>query len=104
MVRIDVYATEGRCICEAFCDVSASRVRVDEGRRNEGGKRPQLRGVAGGMVDMAAATMRRFARLLVNNDFRDGARATHSRDELFTQCAYLARPDASQKYSRYADS
>ena len=54
IVRIEVYATGGVEIGEALCCARAIRVRVDDGRRNEGGSRPQLRAAFGGIVGPAA--------------------------------------------------
>ena len=54
MVRTEVYATVGRNDCVAFCCIRGRSERVDDGRRNAGGKRPQLRGVFGGMLDVVA--------------------------------------------------
>ena len=48
MVRIDVYAMAGlEEMCCAFC---WRRQRADEGRRKDGGSKPQLRGALGGIV------------------------------------------------------
>jgi hypothetical protein len=51
IVRIDVYAMAGLDNCGAFC---CRRHRADEGRRNDGGRKPQLRGAFGGIVVVRA--------------------------------------------------
>jgi hypothetical protein len=47
MVRIDVYAIGDLDSCGAFC---CKRHRVADGRRKDGGNKPQLRGALGGIL------------------------------------------------------
>jgi hypothetical protein len=54
MPRMHVYATAGRDDCVAFCWRSGRSERVDDGRRNAGGSRPQLRGAMGGIMRVVA--------------------------------------------------
>lgn len=57
IVRTEVYAIAGRDDRVAFCGMRGMRERVDDGRRKAGGRRPQLRGVLGGIVDVVALQM-----------------------------------------------
>jgi hypothetical protein len=73
MVRMHVYATEGRDDCVALCWRRGRSERVDDGRRNAGGSRPQLRGATGGIIVVAAWWWCLPCLESCSVDFRNGA-------------------------------
>jgi hypothetical protein len=65
MPRVHVYATASRDDCVAFCWMRGRIERVDDGRRNAGGSRPQLRGAMGGIMGVVAWWCRLVVRVVL---------------------------------------